>query len=1201
MRIDRLDLMRFGPFTGAALDLSGGSQGLHLVFGPNEAGKSSTLRALRCLLYGFPNSTSDNFLHKYDQLRIGGRLLLQGGRSLEFIRRKSKTNSLRAADDQAVIDDDQLAGFLGGVDAEAFVTMFGIDHPTLVEAGKNIAKGSGRIGELLFAAGAGLLELRSLQTNLQAEIDALYKPTGQLPRINQSLKRLKESRESIKAAQLSVDDWAGHDQAVRNADKRLAEVGQSLAAKRGELDRLVRIQVALGPIGRRKQLLEALVPLADLPLLPENFGEQRVKAATALEAATTQEAEATKRLAQLAADDAEQDMPGTFLAAADDIKRLSERLGSHRKAMQDRPGLVTTRTIVAEQALELLKSLGHEPRLDDVETLRLRRDEIVRIRSLANQKAGLVQALKSSLDQGAKCRREQAVIAAELERTSAPSEAAALRSTLKRVRAEGNLEQQHADRQAEVARLSADLDVRLAQLSVAPDQLEQFERLDVPEEETIARHDRMLVEMEARLAAARARAVDAERTLAGCEERLRDLGQGRNVPSVEQLAEARARREHGWQLVLEAWRGRGKEPPAAKAFVAESNAADLAEAYEQAVAAADRLADRLRDEADAVARQASLQRERDQKQQARDAAHAERVLAETEHAEAVSAWNGCWQPLGITPRSPKEMSGWLRRREGTLKIAADLRAKRSEADKLCQRIAAARAELARVLPAEERASPKGLSENHDPLTPGPSPARGEGSLRSGPKDETLAAQLGRAEDVLEALHARQSRRDELLRNQAAAQARLVELEAAAERDTRNLEAWTQSWAAAMQPLRRTGDTTPDEANSVVDALDELFEKLQSGKATAARVEGIDEDARVFAADVEQFARRLAPELTGRPVESIVDELSARLTSALAAKEGRNVRQREREKHVKQRDDATRRRSESEATLKTLAREARCERLEELRDVEEKSTKCRELKRQLNEVEERLLDLARGQSLDALVEDVQREQPQADSLPGRIESLRAEIAGLDTEEKDLRETRGREKAELDRMTGGDDAADKAEEQQSIVASLEDDLRQLVVLRLTNRALHKSIERYSEQNQGPILTRASEVFGKLTGGSFIGLRTDIGDKNQPILKGLRPEGTTVEVEGMSDGTADQLYLALRLASLEHWFASHEAIPFIVDDILLNFDDRRAAAALECLADLSRHTQVIMFTHHQHLVELARDQVDGERLLVHELPRC
>jgi len=83
--------------------------------------------------------------------------------------------------------------------------------------------------------------------------------------------------------------------------------------------------------------------------------------------------------------------------------------------------------------------------------------------------------------------------------------------------------------------------------------------------------------------------------------------------------------------------------------------------------------------------------------------------------------------------------------------------------------------------------------------------------------------------------------------------------------------------------------------------------------------------------------------------------------------------------------------------------------------------------------------------------------------------------------------------------------------------------------------------------------------------------------------------VYVEGMSSGTRDQLYLALRLASLEKYMESAEPMPFIVDDVLVDFDDSRSQAALNALAELAEKTQVILFTHHAQVVEQAK-QLQG-----------
>jgi uncharacterized protein YhaN len=85
-------------------------------------------------------------------------------------------------------------------------------------------------------------------------------------------------------------------------------------------------------------------------------------------------------------------------------------------------------------------------------------------------------------------------------------------------------------------------------------------------------------------------------------------------------------------------------------------------------------------------------------------------------------------------------------------------------------------------------------------------------------------------------------------------------------------------------------------------------------------------------------------------------------------------------------------------------------------------------------------------------------------------------------------------------------------------------------------------------------------------------------------------------MSSGTRDQLFLALRLANLDKRLVSAEPMPFIVDDILVNFDDERARATLEVLAGLGERNQVLLFTHHERIREYA--VALGDRAAVQDL---
>ena len=87
-------------------------------------------------------------------------------------------------------------------------------------------------------------------------------------------------------------------------------------------------------------------------------------------------------------------------------------------------------------------------------------------------------------------------------------------------------------------------------------------------------------------------------------------------------------------------------------------------------------------------------------------------------------------------------------------------------------------------------------------------------------------------------------------------------------------------------------------------------------------------------------------------------------------------------------------------------------------------------------------------------------------------------------------------------------------------------------------------------------------------------------------------------MSEGTADQLYLALRLAALELRRASHPQMPLILDDVLVTSDDERAANILRALARFAEGGQVMIFTHHRHLMDLVQVTVGEQGLVTHAL---
>jgi len=325
----------------------------------------------------------------------------------------------------------------------------------------------------------------------------------------------------------------------------------------------------------------------------------------------------------------------------------------------------------------------------------------------------------------------------------------------------------------------------------------------------------------------------------------------------------------------------------------------------------------------------------------------------------------------------------------------------------------------------------------------------------------------------------------------------------------------------------------------------------------------------------------------------------RLNALLSESQTRQSRRQQIEEQLQQaRQDI----QDSEATIQTMTErlDALCVEAErdshaELEEAERRSADHLRLKAEVGGVEQEILDAGEGATLAEL--EVEAKGVDPDALPGKIEALTSKIdEELEPRQTVLAETKGREEKELELIDGSDHAAALADQGQSILASIRSNAERYVRIKLAARILRDEIERYRKENQGPLVKRASEHFAMLTRGSFEELRTDFNEKDEPVLVGIRPNGERVHVEGMSNGTRDQLYLALRLASLEKYIESSEPMPFIVDDILVDFDDERSEAALSALAQLAQKTQVILFTHHSRVVEQAR-KIDGA-VQVHDL---
>ena len=238
MRIERLHLKAFGPFTNRDLDLSNGNGKLQLIHGLNEAGKSSLLRAITNAFFGFEPQCGDDFLHNYKDFCIGAELTLDGGSEYAFERLKRTKNSLRTPSGDP-LQEAELQGILG-VQRAVFLELFGLNHETLRAGGRRIVDGEGDLARSLFESG-GLSSLVSIESALNEDARALFLKGGQRE-LNTLFKEIQELRSAVKSTVLHSEDYLAKKERVEEVDASLKQARARQSHLAMEHARLLRIQ-----------------------------------------------------------------------------------------------------------------------------------------------------------------------------------------------------------------------------------------------------------------------------------------------------------------------------------------------------------------------------------------------------------------------------------------------------------------------------------------------------------------------------------------------------------------------------------------------------------------------------------------------------------------------------------------------------------------------------------------------------------------------------------------------------------------------------------------------------------------------------------------------------------------------------------------------------------------------------------------------
>jgi uncharacterized protein YhaN len=594
MRFLRLSFDAYGPFTGVALDLSRArGNGLHLVYGPNEAGKSSALRAIRDLLFGMPQQTPDAHLHPAAALRLSA-LIERGDEQLAFARRKKRKDSLVGLDDQP-LPEAQLSRLLNGLDQPSFERLFALDYERLKEGGEETLNGEGDVGEALFDAGASGRSVHRVKLALVREAEELFKDRGQNPRLNRLLAEYSEqkrrARDSLHSPEKYEEQLQGVREKRREADAQRAE----LATLRAKKEHVLRLKNVLSSVVERDRKLSERAELGELPSLRRDMGEERERLQQALfelerdhRRSSAKRAEQQFKLARLPE-------PDRCVAMAPDAAHaLRIGLGAAKSSIADLPKRQGEARTLREAIQAKLPRLGLGSDLEQVLS-----------RSLTLAQAERLQALA----------RELSSLGIKLE----------------------NAARELPDARAKVQALTSILNQAKAARRLEHDAL--------PPPELIERFDGELGQAEEALETVNQQLSESDRQRAVLLEQLELLRGREGVPTAAAVTQARSERDARLREAQEL-----AADPKRKALDLCLPLAALA----QASAYSDTLADRLRNEAKRVADVEALEQRLASQERERARCHEAQQRATQALAQLVARWQELSSKLGFSELLPRE-------------------------------------------------------------------------------------------------------------------------------------------------------------------------------------------------------------------------------------------------------------------------------------------------------------------------------------------------------------------------------------------------------------------------------------------------------------------------------------------------------------------------------------------------------------------
>lgn len=1142
MRIERLSLDFFGHFTGKVLDFgkAGRDSDFHLIYGSNEAGKTTTMEAYLRLLYGFPHREPYGFQHQRQNLRVSG-LLDIGGETRLFTRLPSRSGNLRG-DSDATLPETAIASHLGGLSLEDYRSLLCLDDDTIEKGGEDIANARGDIGRLLFSAAAGVADLNAVLEQARAEASGLYKKRASTTRVAELKRELGEVESAIREMDVSAHAWRKLKEALQAAMDEEAKARAARDEFRAEQARISALRRALPNLGELDRLLEEIAEYADYParidVNPEELVALRTEqgqAESELQRLQDSLDEAGKARAELVLDDER-------LALADRLDDLDELRSRMQTAVLDLP----RRERAYEEALADMTLIARDlgaPEDCDVTELVTSPVEIATLEDLRDNMRDTSAARETGeheiADLQTRIAQAQKTHQALLDE---PPARTGLMDMLTRFDPDALAPAVATATQA-IASADAALQEVLDALSVGACTFSALP--DCPADPSTATD---FAERHAGLAEKIARAddrlEDLEEDIAAMSAKITRLAESAGVANDEEAQDARARRDALWQTHRDALSAESADrfAPAMKR-VDDIDAGRLAHASELG-----ELRKLGQDLAETEARATKTREQRD------------RLTEQLKEIESQA--EGLMQKIGLPALSPSAFSDWValhakataaRRQRDTL--VGQHRETLDQAERL-------RKELAPLVALETPTFEAALSA-----------ARRLAETERVHRDEVRAASDKTA-----------SLTDELDRRQREQGA----LEDAAEQAS-------GAWTDKMQDL--FGETLlPDKLVTAFGELRDLREHDAKRLQAKRQVSAMQDDQRRFKEAVTALSARFGVE-DGDPLETFrhLQEVAGQAQADKTRHEELGAKlDEDAERHAELKttlDDIDRKVSELGAvfpgTVETSTLDALRIAVGTARDVIEKRMRIAELEgRILDDLSLREIDKAR-----ALLDD-----ETAPALEAKAKSLDADLDLAEERLSTATVARANAERDLCAVTGSAEIAELVERRATLQMQIEETVLDYLERDFGLRLAEHAIRRYRDRHRSDMMAATERAFSELTNGAYQKLVSQP-DGASEILLAVDASGTPKQIGDMSKGTRFPLYLALRAAAYEQMVAQGLQLPFFCDDVFETFDEDRTRAACRLMERIGRSGQAIYLTHHRHVVDIAEDICDVQPT-IHEL---